>query len=98
MRSRVEDLNVSHHLILGTELIFLALSVLDEEEIVAIKKAMAFELPSTTQDDRDLVTIGSDDNLLHIADVLDGKTPLDASHAGGEFFQILEDDVQWDKK
>jgi hypothetical protein len=88
-------LSVSHHLILGTELIFLDLSVLDEDEIVAIKKAMAFELPSTTQDDRDLVT---EDNLLHIADVLDGKTPLDASHAGGEFFQILEDDLQWEQK
>ena len=59
---------------------------------------MAFELPSTTEDDCDLVTEGPEDNLLHIADVLDGKTPLDASHAGGEFFQILEDDLQWERK
>ena len=59
---------------------------------------MAFELPSTTVDDCDLVTEGPKDNLLHIADVLDGKTPLDASHAGGEFFQILEDDLQWERK
>ena len=72
--------------------------MLDEEEIIAIKKAMAFELPSSTQDDRDLVTNGPEDNLLHIADVLDGKTLLDASHAGGEFFQILEDDLQWERK
>jgi hypothetical protein len=72
--------------------------VLDEEEIVAMKKAMAFELPSTTQDDRDFVTASPEDNLLHIADVLDGKTLLDASHAGGEFFQILEDDLQWERK
>jgi hypothetical protein len=42
---------------------FLALSVLDEEEIIALKKAMAFELPSTTQDDHDFVTAGPEDNL-----------------------------------
>jgi hypothetical protein len=72
--------------------------VLDEQEIEALKKAMEFELPSTTQDNRDLVTAGPEDNLLHIADILDGKTPLYASHAGGEFFQILEDDQQWEQK
>ena len=73
--------------------------MLDEEEIEAMKQAMAFELPSATQDDdRDLMTAGPEDNLLHIADVLDGKTPLHASHAGGEFFQILEDDLQWERK
>ena len=87
-----------YHTILKAELICLVLSALDEEEILAIKKAMAFELPSTAEDDRDLVTECPEDNLLHIADVLDGKTPLDASHAGGEFFQILEDDLQWERK
>ena len=77
---------------------FLALSVLDKEEIIALKKAMAFELPSTTQDNCDFVTAGPEDNLLHIADVLDGRTPLNFSHAGGEFFEILEDDLQWEQK
>jgi hypothetical protein len=40
-----------------------------------------------------------DDNLLHIADVLDGSVPLQSSHAGGEFFQILEEDnLQYERR
>ena len=40
-----------------------------------------------------------DDNLLHIADVLDGSVLLQSSNAGGEFFQILEDDnLQYERR
>jgi hypothetical protein len=43
---------------------------------------------------------GSDqaDDGLGINDILDGSTPLDLSHAGGEFSQLLEEDLRTEKK
>jgi hypothetical protein len=35
-----------------------------------------------------------DDEEIYIADVLDGSTPLDISHAGGEFVELLEEDLR----
>ncbi|KAF8224371.1 hypothetical protein L208DRAFT_1311939 [Tricholoma matsutake] len=43
---------------------------------------------------------GSDqgDDGLGINNILDGSTPLSLSHAGGEFNQILEEDLHTKKK
>ena len=58
---------------------------LDEDEITELRKS--WELPGQNSD-------LEPDNLLHMADVLDGSVPFDGSHAGGEFLQILKEDNQ----
>jgi len=72
---------------------------LHEDEIAELRKS--WELPSSMLDnpihhgDSDI----KDDNLLHIGDVLDGSVLLQSSNAGGEFFQILEDDnLQYERR
>ena len=70
---------------------------LHEDEIAELRKSWA--LPSIIEDTQNLDDSDSElDNLLHIADVLDGSVPLEGSHAGGEFFQILEEDNLWSER
>jgi hypothetical protein len=62
-------------------------AALHEDDIEELKKLWELSL-ITDNDNSDF----EPDNLLHLADILDSSMPLEGSHAGGEFFQILEED------
>ena len=47
---------------------------------------------------QDIPDDASQPDGLDIGDILDGSTPLDLSHAGGEFNQILEDGLRSERR
>ena len=53
------------------------------------KRRAMESLRDIPEDESELCGLGSD-----IGNILDGSVPLDLSHAGGEFNQILEEDLR----